>query len=78
MITINCVTLDNNLFIKYIVRINRNKESFWDIIDEYISQRPTSRKSDLSFTYQHNLEYQWFAGGIVSLKENGEPRIKYF
>lgn len=117
MMTIKGVTIDHNLFMKYIVRINRIKESFWDIIDGYIKfgfsftkasqigqislggnakyrtkinvselslnsiittteKEPTSSKNDLSFTYQHNLKYEWFAAGIASLQENSELGIK--
>lgn len=117
MMTVKGVTIDHSLFMKYVVRINRIKESFWDIIEGSVKfgfsftkassigqislggnakyrtkinlselsansvitttdQEPTSSKSDLSFTYQHNLAYQWFAGGIVSLQENSELGIK--
>jgi len=36
MLTVKGVTLDTRLFMKYIVRMNRIKESFWDILDGYI------------------------------------------
>ena len=102
---------------KYIVRINRIKESFWDIIEGSVqfgfsftkasnigqlsiggnakyrtkinvselklnsvitttASEPTSSKNDLSFSYQHNLEYTWFGAGIASLQENSELGIK--
>lgn len=117
ILVIKGVTLETNLFIKYIVRINRIKESFWDIIEGSIklgfsftkasqigqislggnakyrtkinvselilnsiitttASEPTSSKNDLSFSYQHNLEYQWFGAGIASLQENSELGIK--
>lgn len=117
MMTVKGVTLDHNLFMKYIVRINRIKESFWDILDGYIKfgfsftkasqigqisfggnakyrtkinvselslnsvittteKEATSSKNDLTFAYQQNLEYEWFAGGIASLQENSELGIK--
>ncbi|MDZ7624401.1 MAG: DUF481 domain-containing protein [Ignavibacteriaceae bacterium] len=117
MMIVKGVTLDHNLFMKYIVRINRIKESFWDILDGYIKfgfsftkasqigqisfggnakyrtkinvselslnsvittteKEPTSSKNDLSFSYQHNLEQQWFAAGIAALQENSELGIK--
>jgi len=117
MMTVKGVTLDHNLFMKYVVRINRIKESFWDIIEGSIKfgfsftkasnigqlslggnakyrtkinvselavnsvittteKEPTSSKNDLSFSYQHNLQYQWFAAGIASLQENSELGIK--
>jgi len=117
MMTVKGVTLDHNLFMKYIVRINRIKESFWDILDGYIKfgfsftkasqigqislggnakyrtkinvselslnsvittteKEATSSKNDLSFSYQHNLEQEWFAAGIASLQENSELGIK--
>ncbi|NWG28749.1 MAG: DUF481 domain-containing protein [Ignavibacteriaceae bacterium] len=117
MMTVRGVTLDHELFMKYVVRINRIKESFWDIIEGSIKfgfsftkasnigqlslggnakyrtkinvselsvnsvittteKEPTSSKNDLSFSYQHNLQYQWFAAGIASLQENSELGIK--
>lgn len=117
MLVVKGVTLETKLFMRYIVIINRIKESFWDILDGYIkfgfsftkasqigqislggnakyrtkinlseltlnsvitttSAEPTSRKQDLSFSYQHNLKYQWFGGGLVSLEENTELGIK--
>jgi hypothetical protein len=117
MIVVKGVTLDSKLFMKYIVRINRIKESFWDILDGYIkfgfsftkaseigelsfgvnakyrtkinyselnlnsvltttSYEPTSRKQDITYSFQHNLEYQWFGAGLVSLEENTELGIK--
>jgi len=117
MMTVNGVTIDHELFMKYVVRINRIKESFWDIIEGSIKfgfsftkasnigqlslggnakyrtkinvselsvnsvittteKEPTSSKNDLSFSYQHNLQYQWFATGIASLQENSELGIK--
>ncbi|GIK61428.1 MAG: DUF481 domain-containing protein [Ignavibacteriota bacterium] len=117
MMIVKGVTLDHNLFMKYIVRINRIKESFWDILDGYVKfgfsftkasqigqisfggnakyrtkinvselslnsvittteKEATSSKNDLSFSYQHNLEHEWFAGGIASLQENSELGIK--
>lgn len=117
MMTVNGVTIDHELFMKYIVRINRIKESFWDIIEGSVKfgfsftkasnigqlslggnakyrtkinvselslnsvittteKEPTSSKNDLSFSYQQNLEYEWFAGGIAALQENSELGIK--
>lgn len=117
MMIVKGVTLDHNLFMKYIVRINRIKESFWDILDGYIKfgfsftkasqvgqlsfggnakyrtkinyseltlnsvitttkSDPTSRKQDLSYTYQHNLDYNWFAAGLASLESNTELGVK--
>ena len=117
MMTVNGVTIDHELFMKYVVRINRIKESFWDILDGSVKlgfsftkasnigqlslggnakyrtkinvselslnsvittteKEPTSSKNDLSFSYQHNLQYQWFATGIASLQENSELGIK--
>lgn len=117
MMTIKGVTIDYELFLKYVVRINRIKESFWDIIEGSVKfgfsftkasnigqlslggnakyrtkvnvselalnsiittteKEPTSSKNDLSFSYQQNLQYQWFAAGIASLQENSELGIK--
>ncbi len=117
MMIVKGVTLEHNLFMKYVVRINRIKESFWDIIEGSVKlgfsftkassigqvslggnakyrtkinlselalnsvltttdEELTSSKNDLSFTYQHNLQYQWFAAGIASLQENSELGIK--
>jgi len=117
ILVVKGVTINTNLFMKYIVRINRIKESFWDIIEGSVKlgfsftkasqigqislggnakyrtksnlselslnsvittteKEPTSSKNDLSFSYQHNLEYQWFAAGIASLQENSELGIK--
>lgn len=117
MLIVKGVTLDTNLFMKYIVRINRIKESFWDIIEGSVQfgfsftkasnigqlsfggnakyrtkinvselklnsvittteSEPTSSKNDLSFSYQHNLEYTWFGTGIIALQENTELGIK--
>jgi hypothetical protein len=117
MMTVIGVTLEHNLFLKYIARINRIRESFWDIIEGSVKlgfsftkassigqislggnakyrtkinvseillnsvfttteEELTSSKNDLSFSYQHNLEYQWFAAGIASLQENSELGIK--
>lgn len=117
MMKVNGVTIDHELFMKYVVRINRIKESFWDILDGSVKlgfsftkasnigqlslggnakyrtkinvselslnsvittteKEPTSSKNDLSFSYQHNLQYQWFATGIASLQENSELGIK--
>lgn len=117
MMIIKGVTLDHNLFMKYVVRINRIKESFWDILDGSIKfgfsftkasdigqislggnakyrtkinvsevtlnsvlttteQELTSSKNDLSFSYQQNLEDEWFAAGILSFQENSELGIK--
>ena len=117
MMTVNGVTIDHELFMKYVVRINRIKESFWDILDGSVKlgfsftkasnigqlslggnakyrtkinvselslnsvittteKEPTSSKNDLTFSYQHNLQYQWFATGIASLQENSELGIK--
>jgi Protein of unknown function, DUF481 len=102
---------------KYIVRINRIKESFWDILDGYIKfgfsftkasnigqlsvggnakyrtkislseltlnsvittteGESPSRKQDLSYSYQHNLDYTLFAAGLASLESNTELGIK--
>jgi hypothetical protein len=36
----------------------------------------SSRKEDLSFNYQHNLEDTWFGAGLISLEENTELGIK--
>ncbi|MBE0572227.1 MAG: DUF481 domain-containing protein [Ignavibacteriaceae bacterium] len=115
--TVKGVTMEHNLFLKYIVRINRIKESFWDIIEGSVKlgfsftkassigqislggnakyrtkinvselalnsvltttdEEITSSKNDLSFSYQHNLKYQWFGAGIISLQENSELGIK--
>ncbi len=115
--TVIGVTMEHNLFMKYIVRINRIKESFWDIIEGSVKlgfsftkassigeislggnakyrtkinvseiilnsvltsteNEITSSKNDLSFSYQHNLEDEWFAAGIASLQENSELGIK--
>jgi hypothetical protein len=117
MMIVKGVTIEHNLFMKYVVRIYRIKESFWDILDGYIKfgfsftkasnigelslggnakyrtkinlseltlnsvittteKEPTSSKNDLSFAYQHNLKYEWFAAGIASLQENSELGIK--
>lgn len=117
MMIVKGVTLEHNLFMKYVVRINRIKESFWDILDGYIKfgfsftkasqvgqlslggnakyrtkinyseltlnsiittteSDPTSRKQDLSFTYQHNLDYNWFAAGLASIESNTELGVK--
>jgi hypothetical protein len=117
MMLVKGVTMDNNLFMKYIVRIARIRESFWDTIEGSIKlgfsftkasqvgqislggnakyrtkinvselklnsvittteSEPTSSKNDLSFSYQHNLEYNWFGAGIASLQENSELGIK--
>jgi hypothetical protein len=117
MMIVKGVTIDHNLFMKYVVRIYRIKESFWDILDGYIKfgfsftkasnigelslggnakyrtktnlseltlnsvittteKEPTSSKNDLSFAYQHNLKYEWFAAGIASVQENSELGIK--
>jgi hypothetical protein len=117
MLVVKGVTLETNLFMKYIVIINRIKESFWDIIEGSVqfgfsftkasnigqlsfggnakyrtkinvselklnsvitttASEPTSSKNDLSFSYQHNLEYTWFGTGIASLQENSELGIK--
>lgn len=117
MMTVKGVTIDHQLFMIYVVRINRIKESFWDIIEGSVKlgfsftkasnigqislggnakyrtkvnvselslnsvittteKEPTSSKNDLSFSYQQNLEYEWFAAGIASLQENSELGIK--
>ncbi len=117
MMIIKGVTINHELFMKYVVRINIIKESFWDIIEGSIKfgfsftkasnigqlslggnakyrtkinvselslnsiitatdKEPTSSKNDLSFSYQQNLEYEWFAGGIAALQENSELGIK--
>ena len=117
MLAVKGVTLETKLFLKYIVRINRIKESFWDIIEGSVKfgfsftkasnigqislggnakyrtkinvselalssvitttdKEPTSSKNDLSFSYQHNLRYEWFAAGIAALQENSELGIK--
>ncbi|MFI5236529.1 MAG: DUF481 domain-containing protein, partial [Ignavibacteriales bacterium] len=117
MLVVKGVTINNNLFMKYIVSMNRIKESFWDILDGYVklgfsytkaneigqlslggdakyrtkinyselilnsvitttADQPTSRKQDLSFTYQHNFERTWFGTGLANLEENTELGIK--
>lgn len=37
MMIVKGLTLDNNLFMEYVVRINRIKESFWDMLDGSIN-----------------------------------------
>jgi len=116
-ILVQGVTIETTLFMKYIIRINRIKESFWDILDGYIKfgfsftkasnigqlsvggnakyrtkislseltlnsvittteGESPSRKQDLSYSYQHNLDYTLFAAGLASLESNTELGIK--
>ena len=60
--TVKGVTMDHNLFMKYIVRINRIKESFWDIIEGSV-------KLGFSFTKASNI-------GQLSLGGNAKYRTK--
>ena len=60
--TVKGVTMDHNLFMKYIVRINRIKETFWDIIEGSV-------KLGFSFTKASNI-------GQVSLGGNAKYRTK--
>lgn len=62
MMIVNGVTIDHNLFMKYVVRINRIKESFWDILDGYI-------KFGFSFTKASQI-------GQISLGGNSKYRTK--
>jgi Protein of unknown function, DUF481 len=62
MMIVEGVTLDHNLFMKYVVRINRIKESFWDILDGYI-------KFGFSFTKASNI-------GEISFGGNAKYRTK--
>jgi hypothetical protein len=64
MMTIKGVTLDHDLFMKYVVRINRIKESFWDILDGYI-------KLGFSFTKASQV-------GQISLGGNAKYRTKIY
>lgn len=117
ILVIKGVTMENKVLMSYVARINRIKESFWDILDGYLkigfsftkasnvgqlslggnakyrtkvhyleltlnsvltttNNEPTSRKQDLTFTYQRNLKLQWFGAGLASLEENTELGIK--
>jgi hypothetical protein len=53
MIILKGVTLENELFMKYIVRITRIRESFWDILQGYlklgVSYSKSSKIADLNF-----------------------------
>ena len=53
MIILKGVTLDNELFLKYIIRITRIRMSFWEILDGYIkmgvSYSKSSKVGELSF-----------------------------
>ena len=62
MMIIKGVTMDHNLFMIYVVRINRIKESFWDIIDGSI-------KLGFSFTKASSI-------GQISLGGNAKYRTK--
>jgi hypothetical protein len=62
MLIVKGITLDSKLFMKYIVRINRIKESFWDILDGYI-------KFGFSFTKASQI-------GQISLGGNAKYRTK--
>src|SRR4030066_1225618 len=62
MFVVKGVTIENNFFMKYIVRINRIKESFWDILDGYI-------KFGFSFTKASNI-------GEISFGGNAKYRTK--
>ncbi len=53
--TVKGVTMDHNLFMKYIVRINRIKESFWDIIEGSV-------KLGFSFTKASDIGQLSFGG----------------
>lgn len=64
MMTVKGVTIDHNLFMKYVVRINRIKESFWDILDGYI-------KFGFSFTKASQI-------GQISLGGNAKYRTKIY
>ncbi|MEJ2104293.1 MAG: DUF481 domain-containing protein, partial [Ignavibacteriaceae bacterium] len=108
---------DVRLFMKYIVKITRIKESFWDILSGYVQlgfsftkasqigqlsfglsgkyrtinhytelnansiitttkKEPTSRKEDISLTYNRFLKSRWFWAGIVGAEENTELGLK--
>ena len=62
MMTVKGVTINHNLFMKYIVKINRIKESFWDMLDGYI-------KFGFSFTKASEI-------GQISLSGNAKYRTK--
>ena len=62
MLVVKGVTLETNLFMKYIVRINRIKESFWDILDGYV-------KLGFSFTKASKI-------GQLSVGGNARYRTK--
>jgi hypothetical protein len=64
MMIVKGVTLDHDLFMKYVVRINRIKESFWDILDGYI-------KLGFSFTKASQV-------GQISLGGNAKYRTKIY
>lgn len=64
MMIVKGVTLDHDLFMKYVVRINRIKESFWDILDGYI-------KLGFSFTKASQV-------GQISLGSNAKYRTKIY
>ncbi|MCU0407194.1 MAG: hypothetical protein MUE64_09585 [Ignavibacteriaceae bacterium] len=64
MMTVNGVTIDHNLFMKYIARINRIKESFWDILDGHI-------KLGFSFTKASQV-------GQLSLGGSAKYRTKIY
>jgi hypothetical protein len=55
MMSVKGVTMDHDLFTKYIVRINRIKESFWDIIEGSI-------KFGFSFTKASKIGQLSFGG----------------
>lgn len=62
MLLIKGVTLENKLFMRYIVKITRLRESFWEILDGYV-------KLGLSFTKASQI-------GQVSFGGNGKYRTK--
>ncbi|HEY7752140.1 MAG TPA: DUF481 domain-containing protein [Ignavibacteriaceae bacterium] len=111
------ITIDTKLFMKYMIRIERIKDSFWDILDGYIKfgfsytkaneigqlsvggnaryrtkinftelnlnsvittteNEASSRKQELSFSYQQNFEDRWFAAGLANIESNSELGIK--
>ena len=62
MLLIKGVTLENRLFMEYIVKITRIRESFWDILDGYL-------KLGVSFTKANEI-------GQLSFGANGKYRTK--
>jgi hypothetical protein len=60
---------------KYRTKISLSEITLNSVITT-TEDEPSSRKENLSFNYQHNLEDTWFAAGLISLEENTELGIK--